>query len=163
MDDLPQARSAGVPLASGSQMVIEATGQYPVYPGHPLVTIWQIMAVFDTPHKAMRPARDGGRDCLAAVANSGICAAASSVETACRLIEMAMAGTPISRIMSDADHLWHEWCARSDSTALHPGLRQAGKIRPMFEQRLQTWLDRASASRAPSSHARELVAVERMA
>lgn len=56
----------------GARAVIDISGEYPVYPGHPLTVTWEIMSVFNSPDEALKIYSDHGLNCPQAVADNRI-------------------------------------------------------------------------------------------
>ncbi len=130
----------------GAQAVMEVTGEYPVYPGHPLVIAWEIMSVFDSPAEALRTVTDHGLNCPEAVADNRVTGGGGEVHRACDLLRRALAGASAEELMAWADERWISGQAGGHIKAIEPGLAQAEKLKPLFAERLAAWLAGASVS-----------------
>lgn len=128
----------------GVSTIIEATGEPPVYPGHPLVIAWQIMSIYPSPEEALKHERDIA--CPAAVADSRIAGGGMEVHSACLLIKHAANGITAKAIMEMADTQWASSNGGGHAFALKAAQRQADRLKPFFAEKLAAWL-RASKSR----------------
>lgn len=126
-------------MKNGANAVHAATGDYPVYPGHPITTAWQIMEVFDSPQDALMPAGDG-LNCPAALADSRISGAGGEVWVACELLRKALDGVPAEELFAWADDRWIAGSAGGHTRAVAPGMAQANLLKPVFADRLSAWL-----------------------
>lgn len=124
----------------GARAVLDVTGEYPVYPGHPLTLAWEIMAVFQSPAEALQSVTTGGLNCPAAVADIRISGGGGEVNRACDLVRLAQQGVSVSDLIEWADKKWVDGQAGGHLEAIHPGLAQAEKIKLPFGQKLATWL-----------------------
>lgn len=130
----------------GAQAVIEATGEYPVYPGHPLTVAWEIMSVFATPSEALAMYQQHGLNCPNAVADNRITGAGGEVHQACRLLRKAVAGERAEDLIRWADDRWIDAQAGGHVKAVAPGLVQAEKLKPLFAAKLKDWLAAEAAA-----------------
>lgn len=126
-------------MKEGAKAVRAATGDYPVYPGHPLTTAWQIMEVFDSPKAALMPAADG-LGYPAALTDGRISGAGGEVRAACDLLRKALDGVPAEELLAWADDRWIAGSAGGHTRAVAPGLAQANLLKPVFAERLAAWL-----------------------
>lgn len=124
----------------GVKTIFEATGEYPVYPGHPLTVAWEIMSVFTTPAEALEPICQGNLNCPNAVADNRISGGGGEVHRACDLLRKAVAGESAAELIRWADACWVDGQAGGHIKAIRPGLAQAEKLKPLFAAKLNEWL-----------------------
>ncbi len=124
----------------GAKAVIEVTGEYPVYPGHPLTVAWEIMSVFATPSEALAIYQQHGLNCPNAVTDNRISGGGGEVCRACDLLRKAVGGTSAEDLILWADERWVEGRAGGHIKAVEPGLAQAEKLKPLFAAKLASWL-----------------------
>lgn len=129
----------------GVSSIIAATGEPPVYPGHPLVIAWQIMAIYPSPEEALKHERDIA--CPAAVADSRVAGGGMEVHSACLLIKHAANGLSASALIEMADGQWAASNGGGYTLALKPAQRQADKLKPFFAEKLASWLRAARRDR----------------
>lgn len=123
----------------GRAFVLEATGDYPVYPGHALVVAWEIMNVFPDAASALKRS-DTNTACPEAVADGRISGAGGEVYAACELLKRAQAGESADALMDWADEIWISGSAGGHTKSVEPGMEQAAKLKPQFAERLAGWL-----------------------
>jgi hypothetical protein len=124
----------------GTRAVVDVTGEYPVYPGHPLTIAWEIMTVFRSPVEALKTVTTNGLNCPEAVADSRISGGGGEVHRACDLLRRAQQGVSASELIEWADEKWIGGQAGGHVKAIQPGLAQAEKIKPLFAEKLAAWL-----------------------
>lgn len=124
----------------GMQIIKDATGDYPVYPGHPLVVAFEIISVFPTPESALAICKDSGLNCPGAVADNRITGGGGEVHAACNLLRKAQQGMEAGELIALADQWWVSGGAGGHAKAVEPGLLQAAKLKHEFPVRLATWL-----------------------
>lgn len=133
-------------MVDSMQMI---TGEYPVYPGHPLVIAYQIMAVFPTPSSALQMDTSGGLNCHKAVSDQRISGGGGELNAACTLLAKAIGGTAADELIAWADERWVSSQAGGHAKSVAPGLSQAEKLKPQFPQKLQHWMVTESSNEAP--------------
>lgn len=124
----------------GAHAVLDATGEWPVYPGHPLTVAWEIMSVFPSHVEALRITTASGPNCPEAVADNRISGGGGEVHRACDLIRLAQQGAGADELIEWADQKWISGQAGGHLKAVEPGLAQAEKIKPLFAKKLAAWL-----------------------
>lgn len=124
----------------GAREIVAMTGEYPVYPGHPLVVAWEIISVFKTPSDALRVVTDHGLNCPEAVADNRISGGGGEVFRACDLLRRAKDGATPEELIAWADECWRTGQAGGHLKAIEPGLAQAEKLKPLFAEKLARWL-----------------------
>lgn len=124
----------------GAKAVIEVTGEYPVYPGHPLTVAWEIMSVFATPIEALALYQQHSLNCPNAVADNRITGGGGEVHRACDLLRKAIAGERAEDLIRWADDCWIDGQGGGHVKAIAPGLAQAEKLKPLFAAKLKDWL-----------------------
>lgn len=131
----------------GADSILKATGQWPVYPGHPLVIAWEIMTTFPTPTAALGIDREFGLNCPNAVSDIRITGGGGEVHAACTLLQKAQAGAPAADLISWADARWTDSQAGGHVKNVQAGLEQAEKLKAGFGEKLAAWLaeDQAAA------------------
>ena len=133
---------------AGLAHVKDATGEFPVYPGHPLVVAFEIIKVFPSAEAALRT--DGNEHGWpAALTDSRISGGGGEVHRGCDLIRQAVAGTPAAELIEWADKAWVDGGAGGHTKAVEPGLAQAAKLKGTFPELLQTWLSKGAAGAQP--------------
>ncbi|WP_413460460.1 hypothetical protein [Herbaspirillum huttiense] len=125
---------------NGADEIIKVTGQYPVYPGHPLTIAWEIMTVFPKAEDALKTLRTEQLNCPAAVADERITGGGGEVYAACDLLRRAIAGEPAEVLLEWADERWSRGNAGGHVAAVEPGQAQAEQIKPLFAAKLASWL-----------------------
>lgn len=125
----------------GNQYIKEVTGDYVVYPGHPLVVAYEIMSVFTSPEDALKPCRTGGLNCPEAVADNRISGGGGEVYAACNLLHLAQQGASAEELIAWADERWVSGGAGGHTNAIEPGLKQAEKLKREFTAKLETWIN----------------------
>lgn len=128
----------------GAKAVMDATGTWPVYPGHPLTVVWEIMAVFAKPSDALQSVQTGSLNCPEAVADNRISGGGGEVYRGCALILRAQNGVPAEDLIAWADRSWIDGGAGGHTKAVQPGLAQANLIKPLFAEKLASWLSSAA-------------------
>lgn len=128
----------------GPEAVLDATGEYPVYPGHPLTVAWEIMSVFPTPSDALKTDTTHGLNCPFAVSDNRISGGGGEVHRACELLRRAQQGATSKELVDWADECWKSGQAGGHLKAIQPGLVQADKLKPLFAAKLEIWLSRES-------------------
>lgn len=131
----------------GARAVIDVTGEYPVYPGHPLTVAWEIMSVFQSPEQALQTVKTNGLNCPESVADSRISGGSGEVHRACDLLRLARQGANPAELIKWADEKWVAGQAGGHVKAIQPGLAQAEKIKPLFGQKLAAWLAAATSTK----------------
>lgn len=124
----------------GMRAVHTATGEYPIYPGHPITVAWQIIKTFASPSEALTIDTTGGLNCPAAVSDNRISGAGGEVHRACELLRRAKNGASAEELMAWADEAWTSGQAGGHTKAVQPGLAQAEKLKPHFPGALAAWL-----------------------
>lgn len=124
----------------GMQIIKVATGDYPVYPGHPLVIAREIIGIFDSPDLALAPCKTNGLNCPEAVADNRISGGGGEVGYACHLLKAARNGMPADEFIRRADEYWVSVSAGGHVNAVAPGLAQAAKLKAEFPIKLAEWL-----------------------
>ena len=124
----------------GMHVIKDATGDYPVYPGHPLTLAYEIIQVFPNPEAALKTVQSGNLNCPEAVADSRITGAGGEVYGACELLERARKGEPGEKLIEWADWRWTSSQAGGHVDRVEPGLAQAEKLKALFPGKLAAWL-----------------------
>ena len=119
-----------------ARAVVDVTGEYPDYPGHPLTLAWKIMTVFRSPGVALQTVKTNGLNCPEAVADNRISGGGDEVHRACHLFRLAQQRSSASELIAWADEKWIDGRAGGNLKAIQPRLAQAEKIKPLFEQKL---------------------------
>ncbi len=130
-------------MSDGAIAVMAKTGEWPVYPGHPLVIAWEILSVFESPEDALAVKQVQGHRYLTAVSDNRISGGGGEVRAACDLLQRALKGESAEALMAWADQRWLESSAGGHHNAVEPGLAQAAKLKADFPAKLAAWLARA--------------------
>lgn len=130
----------------GREAVNLASGEYPVYPGHPLVIAYEIMSVFPDPEAALKPCTGEGLNCPEAVADHRISGGRGEVYAACDLLRLARQGKNAEELAQWADARWIRGNAGGHQNAVQPGLAQAARLREKFQSKLASWLNQPTGA-----------------
>lgn len=90
----------------GARAVVDVTGEYPDYPGHPLTLAWEIMTVFRSPGEALQTVTTNGLNCPEAVADNRISGGGGEVHRACHLLRLAQQRSSASKLIAWPDEKW---------------------------------------------------------
>ncbi len=126
----------------GALIVHELTGDWPVYPGHPLVIATAIMRVFvpgDQPADV-----EAGR-WSAALQDSRIPGAGDHVRAAIRLLDRGSRGEILDSLVESARSYWTEGQAGGHDKNVVAGQAQADRIECHFRSTATAWFATAKA------------------
>lgn len=90
----------------GARAVVDVTGEYPGYPGHPLKLAREIMTVFRSPGEALQTVTTNGLNCPEAVADHRISGGSGEVHRACHLLRLAQQRSSPSELIAWPDEKW---------------------------------------------------------
>ena len=130
-------------MSDGAVAVKAKTGEWTVYPGHPLVLAWEILSVFESPSAALTIDGRHGLTCPMAVSDNRISGGGGEVHAACELLQRALKGESTEALTAWADKRWTEGKAGGHHKAVEPGLAQAAKLKAEFPAKLAAWLAHA--------------------
>ena len=130
-------------LEHGSQIIHELTGNWPVYPGHPLVLATAIMRVFPVFAEANQQTEHGW---CAALADSRIPGAGDHVGAAMRTLTLGAQGQDADAMVAYASRYWEEGQAGGHVENVPDGKAQAEKIEPHFRAIAAEWFKTAVAA-----------------
>ena len=128
--------TGGQRAMQGSLIIQELTGDWPVYPGHPLVLATAIMHVFGTFEEANEPTSHGW--CVA-LGDSRIPGAGCHVRAAMRTLQMGSQGANPDAMIAHAMRYWETGQAGGHSKNVDAGKAQAEKIEPHFRAIAAQW------------------------
>lgn len=129
-------------MEQGAIIIQELTGQWPVYPGHPLVLATAIMRVFSTYAEANRPT---GHGYCQALADSRIPGAGDHVAAAMRTLELGARGEDVDAMIAHASLYWEHGQAGGHVKNVAAGKAQAEKVEPHFRTIASEWFKQTSA------------------
>lgn len=129
-------------MEQGAIIIQELTGQWPVYPGHPLVLATAIMHVFSTYAEANRPT---GHGYCQALADSRIPGAGDHVGAAMRTLELGAHGQDVDAMVAYASLYWEHGQAGGHEKNVAEGKAQAEKVEPYFRSIASEWFKQTSA------------------
>lgn len=127
-------------MEQGAFIIHELTGDWPVYPGHPLVLATAIMHVFATFAEANEPTEQGY---CAALADSRIPGAGDHVGAAMRTLELGSRGANADAMVAYAARYWETGQAGGHIKKVDAGKAQAEKIEPHFRAMAEQWFKTA--------------------
>lgn len=121
---------------NGSLIIQDMTGDWPVYPGHPLVLATAIMKLFPNFAAANAPTAHGW---CAALGDSRIPGAGDHVGAAVRVLSLGAQGVSIDTMIQAAIEYWDGGRAGGHVKSVESGQLQAERIRPHFEHAARAW------------------------
>ncbi|MEQ6436242.1 hypothetical protein V8Z74_14605 [Comamonas sp. w2-DMI] len=123
-------------MEQGAIIIKELTGQWPVYPGHPLVLATAIMRVFSSFTEANQAT---GHGYCQALADSRIPGAGDHVGAAMRALELGARGQDVDAMVAYAKQYWEHGQAGGHVKNVADGKAQAEKIEPHFRTIAPGW------------------------
>lgn len=123
-------------MEQGSFFIKEVTGDWPVYPGHPLVLATAIMAVFPDFETANAPTGHGG--CVA-LGDSRIPGAGDHVGAAMRCLAIGAKGESVEQMIEYADRYWVGGNAGGHHKYVQAGVEQATAVEGKFRELAGSW------------------------
>lgn len=123
-------------MKQGGEFIREVTGDWPVYPGHPLVLATAIMAVFSDYASANKPTEHGW---CAALGDSRIPGAGDHVGAAMRCLKIGSEGGTVEQMIEYAARYWIGGNAGGHHQYVQAGLEQAGVIEAKFRELASSW------------------------
>lgn len=130
-------------MNDGAQLIQQATGEWPVFPGHALVIAYEILSLYPNVDAALEPVGSGEARRPPAVTDIRIDGAGSEVYAACDLLRMARQGQSALALMAWADARWRDGNAGGYAHHVQAGLAQAEKLKADFPAKLAAWLGAA--------------------
>jgi len=127
-------------MEQGAFIIQDLTGDWPVYPGHPLVLATAIMRVFATFAGANEPTEHGW---CAALGDSRIPGAGDHVGAAMRTLELGSRGEGVDSMVAYATWYWEAGQAGGHIKNVEAGKAQAEKIEPHFRAMSEQWFKTA--------------------
>lgn len=125
---------------SGAAAIQRHTGEWPVYPGHPLVLALAIMEVFDGFDEANAPT---GHGWCAALGDSRIPGAGCHVGAAIRTLKLGAEGKDVEAMVCFATDYWESGQAGGHHKNVAAGRDQALKAIPRFRELAAVWFNKA--------------------
>ncbi len=132
-------------MEQGSLIIQELTGDWPVYPGHPLVLATAIMQIFPTYAAANLPT---GHGWCAALGDSRIPGAGDHVGAAMQTLEMGFRGDTVDAMVAYASQYWESGQAGGHKENVADGRAQAEQIEPHFRSIAAEWFKETAAAAA---------------
>lgn len=135
-------------MDNGAEFIKQATGAWPVYPGHPLVLATAIMAVFPDFKTAIKPTEHGWS---VAHSDSRIPGAGDHVGAAMSLLRLGSEGLSTEQMIDYGKRYWERGQAGGHVDHVQAGIEQAEAIESAFRQLAAEWCF-SQASTEPASH-----------
>lgn len=123
-------------MEQGALIVKDLTGDWPVYPGHPLVLATAIMKVF--PDFASANTRTEHGWCQA-LADSRIPGAGDHVGAAMRVLTLGVEGADVDAMVKYAEDYWYRGNAGGHLKNVQAGQEQARTIESHFRDLANVW------------------------
>lgn len=134
-------------MEQGSFIIHELTGNWPVYPGHPLVLATAIMRVFGSFGDANEWTEHGW---CAALGDSRIPGAGDHVGAAMRTLELGSRGAGVDVMVAYATGYWEAGQAGGHINNVEAGKAQAERIEPHFRDMSGQWFKCVETAKAKS-------------
>jgi hypothetical protein len=121
-----------------SLTAIRAIGEYPIYPGHPLMIALFIFRSYPSASKALAPTQHNTYDALGCCEVPG---AGDACHTACRMVKMIRDGDlSIEDAPEWANEAWKRFVNGPNfGNHQQPGLEQAARFREKFLEMANEW------------------------
>lgn len=126
----------GKSMEQGVFIIRELAGDWPVYPGHPLVLASLIMRAFSSFSDANEPT---GHGWCAALGDSRIPGAGDHVGAAMRTLELGSRGADAGEMIAYAARYWEAGQAGGHFKNVAAGKAQAERIEPHFRAITAQW------------------------
>lgn len=120
----------------GAFDIKEIIGDWPVYPGHPLVLATAIMAFFPDYQTATKPSNQGAS---AALGDNRIPGDGDHVNAALGCLKIGSEGGSVDQMIEFANSYWIEWEAGGYKQNIQAGFEQGAKIEAMFRDLARIW------------------------
>lgn len=120
----------------GNLIIKDLTGEWPVYPGHPLVLAVAIMELFPSFDEANKPTERGWCEALA---DSSIPGAGDHVGAAMRVLQMGSDGRSEDDMIQYARDYWDRGNAGGHHKYVEPGQAQSKAAEPRFRELVKAW------------------------
>ena len=125
-------------MEQGSIIIKDLTGDWPVYPGHPLVLATAIMRVFPDFESANKPTEHGW---CQALADSRIPGAGDHVGAAMWVLRRGANGEGVEAMLAYASDYWERGNAGGHVQNVEAGRKQATVIEQTFRDAAATWFE----------------------
>ena len=123
-------------MDNGDLIIKDLTGDFPVYPGHPLTLATAIMKVFPSYEAANRPSGHGWCEALA---DGRIPGAGDHVGAALQVLKLGADGAGEDAMVEYARAYWGRGSAGGHFKNVASGQVQANAIEPHFRALAKTW------------------------
>ncbi|MDL5034424.1 hypothetical protein QRD43_21150 [Pelomonas sp. APW6] len=123
-------------MEHGAIIIKDVTGDWPVYPGHPLVLATAIMSVFPRFEDANRPTEHGW---CQALADSRIPGAGDHVGAAMRVLGLGASGAGTDDMVKAAMDYWDSGNAGGHHKNVEAGRAQAQAVEHRFREMAAVW------------------------
>lgn len=120
----------------GGLIIKDVTGDWPVYPGHPLVLATAIMNVFPDFAAANKPTQHGWCEALA---DSRIPGAGDHVGAAMRVLKLGAEGASADAMVESARDYWDRGNAGGHIKNVQAGQEQSRAVEPHFRELARAW------------------------
>ena len=120
----------------GSPFIKSVTGNYPVYPGDPLVLATAIMEFYSDFPTANAPTEHGW---CAALSDSRIPGAGDHIGAAVRCLSIGAEGGSVDEMVAAACSYWERGQAGGHHGYVSAGIEQAKAVEPKFRELAERW------------------------
>lgn len=134
----------GKPAVEGVLVIKERTGEWPVYPGHPLVLAMAIMEVYPSYELANATTEHGWCEALG---DCRIPGAGCHVSAAMRTLKLGAEGAGIDEMVAYAHSYWEEGRAGGHHKNIEAGRAQAEEALPRFRELASRWFEQPPKAR----------------
>lgn len=124
-------------MVHGGLIIESLTGDWPVYPGHPLVLAAAIIELFPDFAAANKLTVHGWSEALADYRVPG---AGDHVGAAMHTLALGAQGASVDVMVQYANAYWDRGKAGGHSTSVEPGRRQAHALEHHFREHVKAWL-----------------------
>jgi hypothetical protein len=128
----------------GAMFIKDRIGEWPIYPGHPLVIATEIMEVFPSFAAANEPTVQGWS---AALGDQRITGAGCHVGAAMRVLKIGREGGRPEDMISYANRYWDEGKAGGHVKNVEAGRLQSQAVETRFLELCQSWFSEVGESR----------------
>lgn len=139
-------------MEMGQFFIKDQTGEWMVYPGHPLVLACAIARVFPSFEEATKTTDSGWSQALG---DCRIPGAGCHVGAAVQVLAMGRQGASVEDMIKRAGEIWVHGKAGGHERNVAAGVEQAKAIEPWFMREIEAWLRSDARSNASHGHATE--------
>lgn len=143
---MPQTTTAPAHEAQDIRFRIEElTGEFPIFPGHPLVLGFAIMNAFPDLQAALKV--DQGATCPSALTSSEVPGGRGEVYRALDLLQdLASRKVALADALDKSNADWRQGCESGFAQRVAPGVQQAAALEGEFVKLATTWFAATGSS-----------------